>query len=207
MLPGGFSGGDEPEGSGKFIAAFFRNPALACKIEELLYQRDGLILGICNGFQALVKLGLLPFGHIAPLETHSATLTFNTINRHQSMMVNTRISSVRSPWLSDFNVGDIHAIPISHGEGRFIANEKTLASLRDNGQIATQYVNLEGRATMEMPYNPNGSVWAIEGIVSPDGRIFGKMAHNERTGAHIAKNIPGNKDQNIFACGVRYFAG
>ncbi|MDP4152478.1 MAG: phosphoribosylformylglycinamidine synthase [Bacillota bacterium] len=205
MLPGGFSGGDEPEGSAKFIAAIFRNERIRDAVTELLEQRDGLMLGICNGFQALIKLGLVPFGRITELKSDSPTLTFNNIGRHQSMMVNTKVSSVKSPWLSLCNAGDIHTIAISHGEGRFVAPAETIRKLAENGQIATQYVGLDGKPTMDMPFNPNGSIDAIEGITSPDGRVFGKMAHSERVGSYVAKNIIGNKDQKIFEAGIQYF--
>lgn len=206
MLPGGFSGGDEPDGSGKFITAVLRNARIKEAVCELLEKRDGLILGICNGFQALIKLGLLPYGKIMDEMTPDCpTLTFNKIGRHQSMMVHTRISSVHSPWLAQVEEGDIHTVPISHGEGRFTANEKTLQELIDHGQIATQYVDLNGDPTMDIRYNPNASVYAIEGILSPDGRVFGKMGHSERIGSHVVKNVPGEKDQKIFASGVAYF--
>ena len=205
MIPGGFSGGDEPEGSGKFITAFFRNPKIKDAVHELLKNRDGLMLGICNGFQALVKLGLVPFGEIVDMNDDSPTLTFNTINRHQSMMVNTRIASNKSPWLYGTEVGDIHCVPISHGEGRFVAPASLIQQLANNGQIATQYVDLEGNPTMDIRYNPNTSIEAIEGITSPDGRVFGKMGHSERKGGFICKNVEGNKDQKIFESGVAYF--
>ncbi|MBR3969681.1 MAG: phosphoribosylformylglycinamidine synthase [Ruminococcus sp.] len=205
MIPGGFSGGDEPEGSGKFITAFFRNPKIKDAVHELLKNRDGLMLGICNGFQALVKLGLVPFGEIVDMNDDSPTLTFNTINRHQSMMVNTRIASNKSPWLYGTEVGDIHCVPISHGEGRFVAPASLIQQLANNGQIATQYVDLDGNPTMDIRYNPNTSIEAIEGITSPDGRVFGKMGHSERKGGFICKNVEGNKDQKIFESGVAYF--
>ncbi len=205
MIPGGFSGGDEPEGSGKFITAFFRNPKIKDAVHGLLKNRDGLMLGICNGFQALVKLGLVPFGEIVDMNDDSPTLTFNTINRHQSMMVNTRIASNKSPWLYGTEVGDIHCVPISHGEGRFVAPASLIQQLANNGQIATQYVDLEGNPTMDIRYNPNTSIEAIEGITSPDGRVFGKMGHSERKGGFICKNVEGNKDQKIFESGVAYF--
>ena len=205
MIPGGFSGGDEPEGSGKFITAFFRNPEVKEAVHELLQKRDGLMLGICNGFQALVKLGLVPFGEIVDMTDESPTLTFNTIARHQSMMVNTRIASNQSPWLADSHVGDIHTIPISHGEGRFVAPESLIQKLAENGQIATQYVDIEGNPSMDIRYNPNTSMSAIEGITSPDGRVFGKMGHSERKGTDICKNVAGEKDQHIFENGVKYF--
>ncbi|MBQ3180797.1 MAG: phosphoribosylformylglycinamidine synthase [Firmicutes bacterium] len=206
MLPGGFSGGDEPDGSGKFIAAFFRNPRLKEAIMELLQKRDGLMLGICNGFQALIKLGLLPYGEICDMKPDSPTLTFNNIGRHQSMLVQTRIASVKSPWLAYTNVGDLHTIAVSHGEGKFVAGAADLQKLRENGQICMQYVDLAGNPTMQTPANPNGSVQAIEGICSPDGRILGKMGHSERAGSNIFKNVPGNKEQYIFKAGVDYFA-
>jgi len=205
MIPGGFSGGDEPEGSGKFITAFFRNPKIKDAVHELLKNRDGLMLGICNGFQALVKLGLVPYGEIVDMNDDSPTLTFNTINRHQSMMVNTRIASNKSPWLYGTEVGDIHCVPISHGEGRFVAPESLVQQLANNGQIATQYVDLDGNPTMDIRYNPNTSIEAIEGITSPDGRVLGKMGHSERKGSYICKNVDGEKDQKIFESGVSYF--
>ncbi len=207
MLPGGFSGGDEPDGSGKFITAVLRNPKVKDAVTCLLEQRDGLALGICNGFQALVKSGLLPFGKIMDEMTPDCpTLTFNTIGRHQSMMVSTRIASVKSPWLANVKVGDVHAIPISHGEGRFFASEEVIRSLAANGQIATQYVDMDGNPTMDIRFNPNGSTYAIEGILSPDGRILGKMGHSERIGRNVAVNIEGDKDQQLFESGVAYFA-
>ena len=206
MLPGGFSGGDEPDGSGKFIATTFRNPRVADAVTELLEQRDGLMLGICNGFQALIKLGLVPTGSIRELRDSDPTLTFNTLGRHVSRMVYTRVTSVKSPWLSGCAAGDIHCVPVSHGEGRFVADEATLKQLAANGQIATQYVDPEGRPSADILWNPNGSVCAVEGITSPDGRVFGKMAHSERSGDDLYKNVPGEKDQRIFASGVRYFA-
>jgi phosphoribosylformylglycinamidine synthase len=204
-LPGGFSGGDEPDGSGKFIASVFRNPRVADAVHRLLKQRDGLALGICNGFQALIKLGLLPYGEIRDLTPNDPTLTFNTIGRHQAIMVRTRISSTASPWLSLHNVGDIHIVPISHGEGRLVAPQGVMSKLAQNGQIATQYVGLDGKATMEMPFNPNGSMLAAEGLLSPDGRVFGKMAHSERLVPGLYKNIPGSKAQRIIESGVNYF--
>ena len=205
MLPGGFSAGDEPDGSGKFIAAFFHNPKLTHAVMRLLTERDGLILGICNGFQALIKLGLLPYGQIRPLTEDSPTLTFNRIGRHISRMVETRVVSGLSPWLSLVQPGDVHTIAVSHGEGRLVAGRDHLEHLAANGQIATQYVNFAGNPSMEIAVNPNGSDWAIEGITSPDGRIFGKMGHSERRGKYVAINVPGNKDQRIFEAGVRYF--
>ena len=205
MLPGGFSGGDEPDGSAKFIASFFRNPAVADAVNRLLNQRDGLALGICNGFQALIKLGLVPYGEIRPITEEDPTLTFNTIHRHQSMLVRTRVASNKSPWLSRCDINDEHLIAISHGEGRFVCNEKLLNQLIENGQVATQYVDLTCRPTMDMRYNPNGSVLAIEGITSPDGRVFGKMGHSERSGEQLYKNVTGDKYQPIFEGGVNYF--
>ncbi|MDE5584198.1 MAG: phosphoribosylformylglycinamidine synthase [Ruminococcus sp.] len=205
MIPGGFSGGDEPEGSGKFITAFFRNPKIKEAVHDLLKNRDGLMLGICNGFQALIKLGLVPFGEITEMTEESPTLTFNTIARHQSMMVNTRIASNKSPWLYGCEVGDIHTVPISHGEGRFVAPQSLIQRLANNGQIATQYVDIDGNPTMDIRYNPNTSVEAVEGITSPDGRVFGKMGHSERKGSYICRNVAGNKDQKIFESGVAYF--
>lgn len=205
MFPGGFSGGDEPEGSGKFITAFFRNAKIKDAVHDLLQNRDGLMLGICNGFQALVKLGLVPFGEIIDMADDAPTLTFNTIARHQSMMVTTRIASNKSPWLYGCEVGDIHTIPISHGEGRFVAPDRIIQQMANNGQIATQYVDLDGNPTMDIRYNPNTSVEAIEGITSPDGRVLGKMGHSERIGSFVGKNVPGSKDQKIFESGVAYF--
>jgi phosphoribosylformylglycinamidine synthase len=205
MLPGGFSGGDEPEGSAKFITAVFRNAFIREAVTELLEQRDGLILGICNGFQALVKLGLLPYGHIVDAEEHAPTLTYNTIGRHVSKIVRTRVNSVLSPWLANAEPGDVFAVPVSHGEGRFVANDEVLRHLIDGGQIATQYVDLAGNPTMNAAHNPNGSRLAIEGITSPNGRIFGKMGHAERTGKYLYKNVPGNYDIGIFKAGVAYF--
>ncbi|MBO7472639.1 MAG: phosphoribosylformylglycinamidine synthase [Ruminococcus sp.] len=206
MIPGGFSGGDEPEGSGKFITAFFRNPKIKDAVHDLLRNRDGLMLGICNGFQALIKLGLVPYGEIIDMADDAPTLTFNTINRHQSMMVNTRIASNKSPWLYGCEVGDIHTVAISHGEGRFVAPASLIQQLANNGQIATQYVDLDGNPTMDIRYNPNTSIEAIEGITSPDGRVFGKMGHSERKGSYICKNVQGEKDQKIFESGVKYFS-
>lgn len=205
MLPGGFSGGDEPDGSGKFIATTFRNPKIAEAITELLEKRDGLMLGICNGFQALIKLGLVPYGKITDINENDPTLTFNTLGRHISRMVYTKVASIKSPWLSSSNAGDVHTIPISHGEGRFVADEQTMKRLIENGQIATQYCDRNGNVRSEIEWNPNGSVAAVEGITSPDGRVFGKMGHSERKGKHLYKNVPGEKDQQIFENGVRYF--
>lgn len=205
MIPGGFSAGDEPEGSGKFIATAFKNPVVSEAVMKLLKQRDGLVMGICNGYQALIKLGLLPFGEIRDIDDNCPTLTFNTIGRHQSCLVNTKITSNLSPWLNNVKVGDIHTIAISHGEGRFTASETVLKTLEANGQIATQYVDLNGKATYDIAYNPNGSVNAIEGITSPDGRVFGKMGHSERIGSNLYRNVPGEKDQKLFIAGVEYF--
>lgn len=206
MLPGGFSGGDEPDGSGKFIAAMFRNPRVAEEVMKLLKNRDGLILGICNGFQALIKLGLLPYGEICELETDSPTLTHNNLGRHVSQFVRTRVTSNLSPWLANNSVGDVHTIAVSHGEGRFAANEAWLKKLSDAGQIATQYVDFDDEPTNNLPFNPNGSAWAVEGITSADGKIFGKMGHSERIGENVCKNIPGDKDQKLFEAGVNYFS-
>ena len=204
-LPGGFSAGDEPDGSGKFMSTMFRNPTLTEAVEDLLTNRDGLILGICNGFQALIKLGLVPYGHIVPLKDDSPTLTFNTIGRHISRMVDTKVVSNKSPWLSLCEPGDIHTIAVSHGEGRFVATEEEIKHLVANGQIGTQYVDLAGNPTMESPYNPNGSFYAVESVTSPDGRVLGKMGHSERYTDGLMKNIPGNKFQPIFLSGVQYF--
>ena len=205
MLPGGFSGGDEPDGSAKFIASFFRSPAVTEAVRDLLQHRDGLMLGICNGFQALIKLGLVPYGDIRPITAYDPTLTFNTIGRHQSMLVRTRIASTGSPWLSHCDAGSEYEIAISHGEGRFVAPQNVLDQLIANGQVATQYVDLEGEPTMDQRYNPNGSLLAIEGITSPDGRVFGKMGHSERSGEYLYKNVTGDKYQPIFEGGVDYF--
>ncbi|MGI6216053.1 MAG: phosphoribosylformylglycinamidine synthase [Coriobacteriales bacterium] len=205
MIPGGFSGGDEPDGSAKFITAFFRAPSVTEAVRDLLQNRDGLILGICNGFQALVKLGLVPFGDIRPMDSDCPTLTFNSIGRHQSRLVRTRVASTLSPWFSKCEVGDIHMMPISHGEGRFVANDEVLAQLKANGQIATQYVDELGVPSMDMDVNPNGSMLAIEGITSPDGRVLGKMGHTERSGAGLYKNVPGVVIQPLIEGGVGYF--
>lgn len=204
-FPGGFSGGDEPDGSGKFIAATFKNNMLKDAVNDLLYNRDGLILGICNGFQALVKLGLLPEGKIIDTTAKSPTLTFNNIRRHVSTMVNVRVGTNRSPWLSDIRVGEVFSVPVSHGEGKFVISENMHKTLMQNGQIATQYVDDKGIVTMESPFNPNGSYNAIEGIISPDGRILGKMGHTERFDKGLYQNVPGNFDMPIFKCGVKYF--
>jgi len=206
-IPGGFSGGDEPEGSAKFINAFFRNPAVKEAVEEMLYTRDGLMIGICNGFQALIKLGLVPFGKIVPLTEESPTLTYNSIGRHQSQLTMTRICTNKSPWLMHTKVGDLHNIPISHGEGRFVAPEAVIKELIANGQVATQYVDLKGNPTMDVAYNPNSSMYAIEGIISPDGRVLGKMGHTERLTPNCCKNVDGNKEQLLFKGGVDYFRG
>lgn len=205
MLPGGFSAGDEPDGSGKFIAAVLRNAKVAESIMKLLKERDGLMLGICNGFQALVKLGLVPYGEIREIDETCPTLTYNSIGRHVSRMVNTRVVSNKSPWFSALNCGDIHTIPVSHGEGRFVGKKEELAKLFENGQVATQYVDFAGNPTYDIEFNPNGSVFAIEGITSPDGRVLGKMGHSERIGNSVAVNVPGEKDQKLFESGVKYF--
>ena len=207
FIPGGFSGGDEPDGSGKFITAFFRNAAVKEGVTRLLEQRDGLMCGICNGFQALIKLGLVPYGKIIDTDEHCPTLTFNTIARHQSRIVRTRIASNKSPWLALTSVGQVYNVPISHGEGRFLAEESLIRKLAENGQIATQYVDLEGNATGDVHFNPNDSLYAIEGITSPDGRVFGKMGHSERIGAGLYKNVPGNYDLRMFEAAVKYFKG
>jgi len=205
MLPGGFSGGDEPDGSGKFIATTFRNPKIAEAVTNLLDNRDGLMLGICNGFQALIKLGLVPYGRITEISEDDPTLTFNYIGRHVSRMAYTRVTSVKSPWFTACEAGDVFAVPVSHGEGRFAADEKCLKALEANGQVATQYVDLNGNPSSSIVWNPNGSCMAIEGITSPDGRVFGKMGHSERKGDNLYKNVPGNKDQKLFESGVKYF--
>ena len=205
FIPGGFSGGDEPDGSAKFITAFFRNAAVKEAVTQLLDDRDGLMCGICNGFQALVKLGLVPYGKIIDTDETCPTLTYNTIARHQSRIVRTRIASTKSPWLSLMNVGDIVNVPISHGEGKFLASEELIRQLAANGQIATQYVDLEGNATADVHFNPNGSLYAIEGITSPDGRVIGKMGHSERIGKGLYKNVPGEYDIQMFKAAVQYF--
>ena len=205
FIPGGFSEGDEPDGSGKFITAFFRNAAVKEQVTELLNNRDGLMCGICNGFQALIKLGLVPYGRIIDTDEHCPTLTYNIIARHQSKIVRTRIASNKSPWLSAAEVGDIYSVPISHGEGRFIADDKLIKQLAENGQIATQYVDENGLATNDIRFNPNGSNYAIEGITSPDGRVFGKMGHSERYAHDLYKNVPGNYDIKMFRSAVNYF--
>ncbi len=204
-FPGGFSGGDEPDGSGKFIATTFRNPYIAEQIEELLHNRDGLALGICNGFQALIKLGLVPYGHVTEMTATSPTLTFNNISRHVSTIVDVRVASNLSPWLSACKVGETYKVPVSHGEGKIVAPLAELEKMKLGGQVATQYADLNGNATMVSPFNPNGSMWAIEGITSPDGRVLGKMGHSERIGDNLYKNIEGNFDMKIFESGVAYF--
>ncbi|WP_316607175.1 phosphoribosylformylglycinamidine synthase [uncultured Ruminococcus sp.] len=205
FIPGGFSGGDEPDGSAKFITAFFRNAAVKEGVTDLLDNRDGLMCGICNGFQALIKLGLVPYGRIIDTDENCPTLTYNTISRHQSRIVHTRVASNKSPWLSLTNVGDVYTVPISHGEGRFYAGEELIKKLAENGQIATQYVDLSGNATTDVHFNPNNSAYAIEGITSPDGRVFGKMGHSERKGSFLYKNVPGNYDIRMFEAAVKYF--
>ena len=205
FIPGGFSGGDEPDGSGKFITAFFRNAAIKEGVTDLLENRDGLMCGICNGFQALIKLGLVPYGKIIDTDENCPTLTFNTIARHQSRIVRTRVASNKSPWLALTNVGDVYNVPISHGEGRFLASPELIRQLAANGQIATQYVDQEGNATADVRFNPNDSLYAIEGITSPDGRVFGKMGHSERIGAGLYKNVPGEYDIRMFEAAVKYF--
>ncbi|MEN8077192.1 phosphoribosylformylglycinamidine synthase [Clostridioides difficile] len=205
MLPGGFSAGDEPDGSGKFISTVFRNERIKDAVMDLLKNRDGLMLGICNGFQALIKLGLVPYGEIVDIEEDMATLTYNEINRHMSSIIQTKVVSKKSPWFSGVELGDIHNVAISHGEGRFVAPEKLLKQLVENGQVATQYVDNKGNIALDMPFNPNGSMLGIEGITSPDGRVLGKMGHSERIGDNLYKNVPGNFDQKIFESGVEYF--
>ena len=205
FIPGGFSGGDEPDGSGKFITAFFRSAAVREGVTELLEQRDGLICGVCNGFQALIKLGLVPYGRIIDTDESCPTLTFNTIARHQSRIVRVRVASNKSPWLSKTQVGEVYSVPISHGEGRFLASEELIRQLAANGQIATQYVDLAGNATGDVHFNPNGSAFAVEGICSPDGRVFGKMGHAERIGSGLYKNVPGAYDMHMFSAAVEYF--
>ena len=205
VIPGGFSGGDEPDGSAKLITAFFRNAAVKEQITALLEQRDGLMLGICNGFQALIKLGLVPYGKIMDTDSDCPTLTYNVIGRHQSRLVRTRMCSNKSPWLAGTKVGDVYTVPISHGEGRFLASEELVRTLAANGQIATQYVDLDGCATMDAAFNPNGSICAIEGITSPDGRVLGKMGHTERIGTQLYRNVPGRYEMELFTSAVRYF--
>ncbi len=205
MFPGGFSAGDEPEGSAKFFATAFRNEKLKESVMDLLNNRDGLVLGICNGFQALIKLGLVPEGKIVEQTEQSPTLTMNRIGRHISKVAYTKVTSNLSPWFHEVNAGDIFSIPVSHGEGRFVANDDVIKKLFENGQVATQYVDLNGDPTMNEDFNPNGSYYAIEGITSPDGRVLGKMGHSERMGQFVSSNIAGNKNQKIFLSGVNYF--
>ncbi len=207
FIPGGFSGGDEPDGSAKFITAFFRNPAIKAEVTNLLDHRDGLMLGICNGFQALIKLGLVPYGKIIDTDENCPTLTYNVIGRHQSKLVRTRVCTSKSPWLANAEVGKIYTVPISHGEGRFLASDELVSKLAENGQIATQYVDLAGNPTMDTAFNPNGSVSAIEGIISPDGRVLGKMGHSERIGKNLYRNVLGEYDLGLFASAVKYFKG
>ncbi|MBO5327477.1 MAG: phosphoribosylformylglycinamidine synthase, partial [Clostridia bacterium] len=205
FIPGGFSGGDEPDGSAKFITAFFRNPEVKAEVTKLLDERDGLMLGICNGFQALIKLGLVPYGKIMDTDASCPTLTYNIIGRHQSKLVRTRVCTNKSPWLAGTEVGKIYTVPISHGEGRFLASNELVKELAANGQIATQYVDLAGNPTMDTSFNPNGSIAAIEGIISPDGRVLGKMGHSERIGKNLYKNVIGEYDMHLFASAVKYF--
>ncbi len=205
FIPGGFSGGDEPDGSGKFITAFFRNGAVKEEVTKLLEERDGLMCGICNGFQALIKLGLVPYGKIIDTDENCPTLTFNTIGRHQSKIVRTRIASNKSPWLMNTKVDEVYNVPISHGEGRFLASDEVILNLARNGQIATQYVDLSGNPTDDIRYNPNNSAFAIEGITSPDGRVIGKMGHSERWNEGLYKNVPGNYDIGMFKSAVEYY--
>ncbi|EHI98291.1 phosphoribosylformylglycinamidine synthase [Clostridium sp. DL-VIII] len=205
MIPGGFSAGDEPDGSGKFIANALRNEKISNSVMELLKNRDGLAIGICNGFQALIKLGLVPYGEIVDIKEDMATLTYNNIDRHMSSIIRTKVVSNKSPWFSEINLGDIHSVAISHGEGRFVAPESLIKELIANGQVATQYVDFDGSVSLNMPFNPNGSMYGIEGITSPDGRVLGKMAHSERIGNDLYRNIPGDFDQKIFKAGVKYF--
>ena len=205
FIPGGFSGGDEPDGSGKFITAFFRNAGVREATGELLDRRAGLMAGICNGFQALIKLGLVPYGKIIDADETAPTLTYNVIGRHQSRLVRTRICSNLSPWLSEVRVGDIITVPISHGEGRFLASDAAVRALAERGQIATQYVDMDGNPTYDIRYNPNGSAFAVEGITSPDGRVFGKMGHSERVGSGLYRNVPGDFEIGMFRAAVKYF--
>ncbi|MCD8374524.1 MAG: phosphoribosylformylglycinamidine synthase subunit PurQ, partial [Oscillospiraceae bacterium] len=205
FIPGGFSGGDEPDGSGKFITAFFRSAAVRERVTELLDERGGLMCGICNGFQALVKLGLVPYGKIIDADESCPTLTYNAIARHQSRIVRVRVASNKSPWLAATEPGEIYSVPISHGEGRFIAPEGLIKQLAENGQIATQYVDLCGRATDNVRFNPNCSMFTVEGITSPDGRVFGRMGHAERKGSGLYKNVAGSYDMQMFTSAVRYF--
>jgi phosphoribosylformylglycinamidine synthase len=205
FIPGGFSGGDEPDGSAKFITAFFRSGPVKDAVTELIDTRLGLMAGVCNGFQALIKLGLVPCGRIMDTDADCPTLTYNVIGRHQSMLVRTRIASNKSPWLAATEPGEIYTVPVSHGEGRFYAAPELVKKLAENGQIATQYVNADGEPSMDVRANPNGSVFAVEGVTSPDGRIFGKMGHSERTGAGLYKNVPGAYDMGMFGAAVKYF--
>ncbi len=205
FIPGGFSGGDEPDGSAKFITAFFRNPEIKAEVTRLLNDRDGLMLGICNGFQALIKLGLVPYGKIIDTDANCPTLTYNVISRHQSKLVRTRVATNKSPWLAGTEVGEIYTVPISHGEGRFLASDELIKELAANGQIATQYVDLDGNPTMDTAFNPNGSLFAVEGITSPDGRVLGKMGHSERIGSALYKNVDGLYDMKLFESAVKYF--
>ena len=205
FIPGGFSGGDEPDGSAKFITSFFRNERIREEVDKLLDTRDGLMCGICNGFQALIKLGLVPFGRITDTDESCPTLTYNTIGRHQSKIVTLRVVSNKSPWLMNTKPGELYKVPVSHGEGRFLATEELVKKLSDNGQIATQYADLCGNPTMDIRYNPNGSVYAIEGITSPDGRVCGKMGHAERIGKLLYKNVPGEYDMGMFRGAKKYF--
>ena len=206
MFPGGFSAGDEPDGSAKFFATAFRNAKIEEAVHKLLNERDGLALGICNGFQALIKLGLVPNGKITGQDINAPTLTYNTINRHVSKMVYTKVVSNKSPWLQEAELGGVYVNPASHGEGRFVAPKECIEQLFANGQVATQYVNQQGQPTMDEEWNVNGSYMAIEGITSPDGRCFGKMAHIERKGTSVATNIYGEQDLKVFESGVHYFA-
>ena len=205
MFPGGFSAGDEPDGSAKFFATAFQNAKLKEAVEKLINERDGLVLGICNGFQTLIKLGLVPYGKICGQTESSPTLTYNTIGRHISKMVYTKVVTNKSPWLQGAELGGVYTNPASHGEGRFVASEEVLNELFANGQVATQYCDLDGNITMNEEWNPNGSYRAIEGITSPDGRVLGKMAHSERRGDGVAINIYGEQDMKIFESGVKYF--
>jgi phosphoribosylformylglycinamidine synthase len=205
FIPGGFSGGDEPDGSAKFITSFFRAGKVKDQVNDLLRNRDGLMLGICNGFQALIKLGLVPYGEIIDTDETCPTLTYNTIGRHQSRLVRTRIASNKSPWLMNTKAGEIYTVPISHGEGRFLADQALIQKLAENGQIATQYVDLAGNPTSDVRCNPNNSACAIEGITSPDGRVLGKMGHSERIGSGLYGNVPGEYDSKLFRSAVEYF--
>ena len=205
FIPGGFSGGDEPDGSGKFITAFLREAHIAEELSKLLEQRDGLVCGICNGFQALIKLGLVPYGKITEPNAEAPTLTYNLIGRHQSRLVETRVCANHSPWLSETKVGEIYTVPISHGEGRFLCSDEVLKTLIENGQVATQYVDASGAPTYDIRFNPNGSTCAIEGITSFDGRVLGKMGHTERTAQGLYKNVPGEYDMKLFQGAVKYY--